>query len=174
MLLIRHGMIYTQASVRTVRLFTNANPTVATPDGISAISGSEMVQMPNATEAIPGLQDRYIIQLDVFHQLHCLVHPAFLSNMSVCSLALYVLSQNTVRKFIWPERYPVVVSQRFQVVKGKEFDHIDHCVVSKPQCFCSFPSAQLTFLSHILELYPSVAHVQCRPLTRYLAVRRAR
>jgi hypothetical protein len=39
------------------------------------ISEEENSRIPNATEhiAIPGLQDKYLIGLDMFHQLHCLV-----------------------------------------------------------------------------------------------------
>lgn len=41
-------------------------------------------QLPNRTLAVPDLSDRYIIQLDVFHQLHCL---------------------DVIRGLLWPERY---------------------------------------------------------------------
>jgi hypothetical protein len=31
------------------------------------------MQLPNRTAPIPGDEDHYIVGLDVFHQLHCLV-----------------------------------------------------------------------------------------------------
>ncbi|KAJ8694274.1 hypothetical protein PTI98_004127 [Pleurotus ostreatus] len=41
--------------------------------GISRIPTSQAKRLPNATEAIPGDEDNYIVELDVFHELHCLV-----------------------------------------------------------------------------------------------------
>lgn len=52
--------------------------------GISQIPYSAARQLPNATEWIPGSDDQYIVELDVFHQLHCL---------------------NAIRKTFFPERY---------------------------------------------------------------------
>ncbi|KAF7426681.1 hypothetical protein PC9H_009050 [Pleurotus ostreatus] len=42
--------------------------------GISRIPTSQAKRLPNATEAIPGDEDNYIVELDVFHELHCLVN----------------------------------------------------------------------------------------------------
>lgn len=52
--------------------------------GVSQIPYSSARQLPNATELIPGTEDQYIVELDVFHQLHCL---------------------NALRKSFYPERY---------------------------------------------------------------------
>ena len=52
--------------------------------GNSVISEEEAARLPHPTLSIPGTQ-QYLVQLDVFHQLHCL---------------------NDLRKAIWPERYP--------------------------------------------------------------------
>ena len=52
--------------------------------GVSQIPLSQARLLPNATELIPGTSEEYIIELDVFHQLHCL---------------------NAVRKSLYPERY---------------------------------------------------------------------
>jgi len=78
-------------------------------DALSAIPGSEMMQMVNASDKIAGLDDRYLIQLDIFHQLHCL---------------------NTLRKIAWPERYPYVTEQRASAAHAMKVDHIDHCINS--------------------------------------------
>lgn len=53
--------------------------------GISEIPYSAARQLPNATEWIPGSDNQYLVELDVFHQLHCL---------------------NSIRKTFFPERYP--------------------------------------------------------------------
>ena len=52
--------------------------------GINQIPLSQARLLPNATEYVPGSDDQYIIELDVFHQIHCL---------------------NTIRKTLYPERY---------------------------------------------------------------------
>lgn len=52
--------------------------------GNSVISEEEAARLPHPTLNIPGTQQS-LVQLDVFHQLHCL---------------------NDLRKAIWPERYP--------------------------------------------------------------------
>ncbi|KAF8312634.1 hypothetical protein DL93DRAFT_2168257 [Clavulina sp. PMI_390] len=76
--------------------------------GISAISGAQASLLLNKTTPIAGLEDKYIVSLDVFHQLHCL---------------------NTLRKFQHPKRYPYVVQQRYREDKGYgTIDHIDHCI----------------------------------------------
>jgi len=41
--------------------------------GISRIPGSQATRLVNQTHAIPGDEDHYVVQLFVFHQLHCLV-----------------------------------------------------------------------------------------------------
>lgn len=43
--------------------------------GISSIPKSEAAHLANRTEPFLGDEDSYIVSLDVFHQLHCLVCP---------------------------------------------------------------------------------------------------
>lgn len=43
-------------------------------DSFSAISKSEAALILNGTEAFTGDEKHYVVQLDVFHQLHCLVN----------------------------------------------------------------------------------------------------
>lgn len=52
--------------------------------GISSISGAEATDLPNKTSAVPNQTDEFVIELDVFHQLHCL---------------------NSLRKSLYLERY---------------------------------------------------------------------
>ena len=42
--------------------------------GISRIPRSQAARLPNRTEDIPGDEGNFIIELDVFHEIHCLVH----------------------------------------------------------------------------------------------------
>ncbi|MCJ1227899.1 hypothetical protein MMC12_004558 [Toensbergia leucococca] len=84
--------------------------------GVSQIPYSQARLLPNATELIPGTGDQYIIELDVFHQLHCL---------------------NAVRKTLYPERYtyddyylddgaPPGKQQRNYT--STDAKHFDHCI----------------------------------------------
>ena len=52
--------------------------------GISSISSAEATGLPSKTSAIPNKTNEFVIELDVFHQLHCL---------------------NTLRKSLYLERY---------------------------------------------------------------------
>lgn len=86
--------------------------------GVSQISYSAARQLPNATEWIPGSDDQYIVELDVFHQLHCL---------------------NAIRKTFFPERYrdsfedywlddgspPGRAGRNYTSTDAK---HYDHCI----------------------------------------------
>lgn len=41
---------------------------------VSAIPGGQAMKLKNSTERVPGLgQPRFLVGIDVFHQLHCLV-----------------------------------------------------------------------------------------------------
>lgn len=40
--------------------------------GISKINREDAMKLPNRTSALPGDEEHYIVELDVFHQLHCL------------------------------------------------------------------------------------------------------
>jgi len=41
--------------------------------GVSRITKEEASHLTNHTTRLPGDEDHYVVQLDVFHQLHCLV-----------------------------------------------------------------------------------------------------
>jgi hypothetical protein len=78
---------------------------------ISKISHSEAKLLPHPTLAIPGTQD-YLVQLDVFHQLHCL---------------------DDLRKMLYPERYPGLDELRDALTGAIDRDahaflHWDHCI----------------------------------------------
>ncbi|KAF9491991.1 hypothetical protein BDN71DRAFT_1397470 [Pleurotus eryngii] len=44
---------------------------------ISRIPKFRAKMFPNATDAIPGDEESYVVELDVFHQLHCLVESHY-------------------------------------------------------------------------------------------------
>jgi hypothetical protein len=52
--------------------------------GVSAVDPEAAAKLPNKTMTLPNQPNRYVLQLDVFHQLHCL---------------------NNLRKALWPKRY---------------------------------------------------------------------
>ncbi|KDQ29973.1 hypothetical protein PLEOSDRAFT_1037801, partial [Pleurotus ostreatus PC15] len=80
--------------------------------GISRIPKSQAKLLPNATEAIPGDEEHYAIELDVFHQLHCL---------------------NRIRKTIYSDHYP---DMRISL-PGNEI-HMSHCLDSiRQSLMCS-------------------------------------
>jgi hypothetical protein len=41
--------------------------------GVTAINREQAKLLPNWTSPVFGQPDAYVVQLDVFHQLHCLV-----------------------------------------------------------------------------------------------------
>lgn len=41
--------------------------------GVSEISKDQAIKMVNTSVPIPGNEENYIIELDIWHQLHCLV-----------------------------------------------------------------------------------------------------
>ncbi|KAJ7694807.1 hypothetical protein B0H17DRAFT_1056873 [Mycena rosella] len=67
--------------------------------GISQIPKSQAVLLPNKTHPIPGDEENYIVELDVFHNLHCL---------------------NMIRKRIHSDYYPDSLKM--------EISHMDHCI----------------------------------------------
>ncbi|KAF7437552.1 hypothetical protein PC9H_004394 [Pleurotus ostreatus] len=80
--------------------------------GISRIPKSQAKLLPNATEAIPGDEEHYAIELDVFHELHCL---------------------NRIRKTIYSDHYP---DMRISL-PGNEI-HMSHCLDSiRQSLMCS-------------------------------------
>ncbi|KAF7975505.1 hypothetical protein HWV62_9437 [Athelia sp. TMB] len=94
--------------------------------GISAIPKSAAALLPNRTEAYTGDEQHYIIELDVFHQLHCLVRFFTIIGKLAADL---IGAQNLVRKAAWPEHYPDAQEARYSLLKGGGvFDHVDHCL----------------------------------------------
>ncbi|KAF9486940.1 hypothetical protein BDN71DRAFT_770718 [Pleurotus eryngii] len=71
---------------------------------ISRIPKSQAKLLPNVMEAIPGDEEHYAVELNVFHELHCL---------------------NRIRKTIYSEHYP---DMRISL-PGKEI-HMSHCLDS--------------------------------------------
>ena len=47
--------------------------------GVIKVSGVDAERLPNATLRIPGEEDGYIVGIEVFHQLHCLVRESLRS-----------------------------------------------------------------------------------------------
>ncbi|KAJ7062078.1 hypothetical protein C8F01DRAFT_1251894 [Mycena amicta] len=66
--------------------------------GISQIPKSQARLLPNKTYPIPGDEENYIVELDVFHNLHCL---------------------NMIRKGLHVDYYKD---------DAMEIDHLDHCI----------------------------------------------
>ncbi|KDR69140.1 hypothetical protein GALMADRAFT_77870, partial [Galerina marginata CBS 339.88] len=80
--------------------------------GISKIPKSQAVLLPNKTAPIPGDEQNYIIELDVFHELHCL---------------------NMVRQSLYPAHYP-----RMSLSNPNMTWHIGHCLDSiRQSLMCS-------------------------------------
>ncbi|KAK0672606.1 hypothetical protein QBC41DRAFT_299544 [Cercophora samala] len=87
--------------------------------GISSISAAEARPMENKTLPIPGEQGRYIIQLAVFHQLHCL---------------------NIIRKGIYYGVDMTNVDDLFGI------EHIDHCIdMLRQSLMCTSDVTPITF-----------------------------
>ncbi|KAH8694221.1 hypothetical protein BGW36DRAFT_301024, partial [Talaromyces proteolyticus] len=82
--------------------------------GITRISEEETLKLPNRTTEIPTMPDQYVVQLDVFHQLHCL---------------------NAIRKTLYPERYWDDFDDYYTADGKKNYTstsakHYDHCLDS--------------------------------------------
>ncbi|KAL2705719.1 hypothetical protein AAEP93_000969 [Penicillium crustosum] len=80
--------------------------------GISKISEEEAKLLSHPTLTIPGTNE-YLVQLDIWHELHCL---------------------NDLRMLLYPERFPGIagVTDKNGVIDREriEFRHWDHCVDS--------------------------------------------
>ncbi|TFK38461.1 hypothetical protein BDQ12DRAFT_112969 [Crucibulum laeve] len=78
--------------------------------GISRIPKSQAAQLANKTSAIPDDPGYYIVELDVFHQLHCL---------------------NMIRKALNPLGYPDMSLTNPDPQEAKDNkEHISHCIDS--------------------------------------------
>ncbi|KAK7029391.1 hypothetical protein VNI00_014645 [Paramarasmius palmivorus] len=71
--------------------------------GISRITKNQAARLPNKTQPIPGDEEYYIAELDVFHNLHCL---------------------NMVRKALDPAYYP----EWNTTANEKSAQHVSHCI----------------------------------------------
>lgn len=68
------GWIFTTVRASIFLVFLDHDLHFCDPsDGISAIPSSEAAKLAEQTEGYYGHEGNYIIALDVFHQLHCLV-----------------------------------------------------------------------------------------------------
>ncbi|KAK3304993.1 uncharacterized protein B0T15DRAFT_396525, partial [Chaetomium strumarium] len=79
--------------------------------GVSLISQASARKLPNATTPLPQDRSLYVVQLDVFHQLHCL---------------------NRLRKLLYPDVYPTDVSSGSPEATDTLY-HLEHCVESLRQ-----------------------------------------
>ncbi|KAJ8091063.1 hypothetical protein PM082_024673 [Marasmius tenuissimus] len=75
--------------------------------GMSKISKHEADQLPLRTVRISGDRDRYAVQLDVFHQLHCL---------------------NMIRKALYPDYYHGLYPPGHNNTHEDDMNHVAHCV----------------------------------------------
>ncbi|KAJ7641908.1 hypothetical protein FB45DRAFT_901322 [Roridomyces roridus] len=105
--------------------------------GVTQIPKSKARLLPNKTAAIPGDESNYIIELDVFHNLHCL---------------------NMVRKALHPEHYagPEIMP----------LSHLDHCVDwMRQSLMCAGDTSAVVWqwdpVQNITTFQGSVAHT-CR------------
>jgi len=73
--------------------------------GITAIDKASADQLPEATTPIPGHEEQYVVELDVFHQLHCL---------------------NNIRMSYYPEYYNL--SMWIGDTPEAITVHLDHCI----------------------------------------------
>ncbi|KAF4562484.1 hypothetical protein EYR40_004702 [Pleurotus pulmonarius] len=112
--------------------------------GISRIPKSQAEMLPNATEAIPGDEEHYVVELDVFHQLHCL---------------------NRIRKTIYSDHYPDMHIS----APGNDI-HMSHCLDSiRQSLMCSSDVSLIVWRWHAeaAQSFPrgDVVH-RCRDFDR--------
>ena len=73
--------------------------------GISQIPASSAAHLPNATTPTAHDPSLYMVELDVFHQLHCL---------------------NLLRKLVYPKTFPLDLTSDSDEV-GDNVYHLEHC-----------------------------------------------
>lgn len=121
--------------------------------GISKISKSEAEKLHRPTISIPGTQD-YLVQLDVWHELHCL---------------------NDLRKILYPEVYGGLDKVRLPngtIDRDNDtFRHWDHCVDSIRQTLmCHADVAPIPFHVNVpinSGVFPRLATTHtCRNFTK--------
>jgi hypothetical protein len=94
-----NGMIPLHTSTSTVFYELTQVPDI----GLSQIDKLSARRLPNKTALIPGDEEHYIVGLDVFHQLHCLVS---IPSRHIARQGPHEL-QNHIRKSLHPNRYPL-------------------------------------------------------------------
>ncbi|KAI4157983.1 MAG: hypothetical protein LQ342_007843 [Letrouitia transgressa] len=116
--------------------------------GISGISKDEASNLLNETLPAPHDPETYMIQLEVFHNLHCL---------------------NMLRKTIYPDQYPDMVSYHDNgtINHGTlQALHMDHCLDALRQStMCESDVTPVTFVNNFFGrgVYPNlVATHTCR------------
>ncbi|KAL0937293.1 uncharacterized protein CTRU02_207024 [Colletotrichum truncatum] len=121
--------------------------------GISIISKEEASKLPSPTIAIPGTED-YLVELDVWHELHCL---------------------NDLRKLLYPEVYggllEVTLSNGTINRDTDAFRHWDHCVDSIRQTLmCHSDVSPIPFHVNVpanIGIFPRLATTHtCRNFTK--------
>ncbi|KAL1988632.1 hypothetical protein VTN96DRAFT_8332 [Rasamsonia emersonii] len=121
--------------------------------GISKISEEEAKKLPSPTLPIPGTKD-YLIELDVWHELHCL---------------------NDLRKLLYPERFPGLDALKDEngVINrdSDDFRHWDHCIDSLRQTImCHADVAPIPFHVNVPAskgIFPRLATTHtCRNFTK--------
>ncbi|CAG9987089.1 unnamed protein product [Clonostachys byssicola] len=78
---------------------------------ISLITGEEAARLPNATSPMAQEPTKYMVQLDVFHQLHCL---------------------NLMRKLVYPSVFNLDLTSGSEEAE-ENLDHFEHCYDSLRQ-----------------------------------------
>ncbi|EED15383.1 conserved hypothetical protein [Talaromyces stipitatus ATCC 10500] len=82
--------------------------------GIVKVNAEEASNLPNSTAELPHESGFYVIEIDVFHQLHCL---------------------NYIRKALYPDRYMHEFRDAYDTegkrnYSGHDARHYDHCIDS--------------------------------------------
>ena len=113
------GELYNRTSrfglpIRVLRL----NNPVA--DTIMKIPRSEAVLLPNKTYPIKDDPGYYIAELDVFHQLHCLVSSIVCHKKKSCNKYNHMIPKNNIRRALHREYYANDTDL--------DEDHVSHCV----------------------------------------------
>ncbi|KAG9220404.1 hypothetical protein CCMSSC00406_0006669 [Pleurotus cornucopiae] len=112
--------------------------------GISRIPRFQAARLPNRTEEIPGDEGNFIIELDVFHEIHCL---------------------NQIRKALYPDHYPDM-----RMDDPSTAEHVNHCIDSiRQSLMCSSDVSTIVWQwdAAVRRAFPkgSVVH-RCRDFER--------
>lgn len=73
--------------------------------GMSQISSEQAAHLPNKTTPVSSGSSEYMVELDVFHQLHCL---------------------NLMRKLVYPHVYELDLTSGSEVAEDNVY-HMEHC-----------------------------------------------